>query len=221
MKKAKSTASTSPNTGSGLTTKGSVARKVGTGFRPSRHDQKETPSLAGGGPLSPSPLPPPHLVPPANEQTRHGRSGLSSSGLFLFFDPASAGSSSALFLALRARAPAGARSRLRPLGRAGVSCFARPSGQASSLLFPSLRFGAAAARARALAAQRADTSASCTVTHWLGRVATARPPKSLGARRALWRASHAARTRCARRLRAKQTKLAQLPSRSRHTAHRS
>ena len=60
-RKAKSTASTSPNTGSAPTT---------------------NLQFGGGRPLSPSPLPPPHLVPPANEQTEHGRSSESSPAFF-------------------------------------------------------------------------------------------------------------------------------------------
>jgi hypothetical protein len=64
MKRAKSTVSISPNTGSGLTTSPFSTK------------------LGGGRPLSPSPLPPPHHVPPANEQTDTGRSSESSPALF-------------------------------------------------------------------------------------------------------------------------------------------
>jgi len=68
MRRPKSTASTSPNTGSAPTTK-----------RPLN-------SLAGGGSSLPLPLPspPPTHVPPANEQTGQGRSGDEPSGPFLF-----------------------------------------------------------------------------------------------------------------------------------------
>ncbi len=97
MKKAKSTASTSPNMGSALTTK-----------RPSI-------KLGGGRSLSPSPLPPPHHVPPANEQTNMAGAATSAPAFFcvcvLVLRPRLRG----VVLGAVSRVP---RERLRARGRA-------------------------------------------------------------------------------------------------------